>query len=121
MVLFGSRAKGTALRGSDVDLALKGKLVTDRTVRRLANALEESALPYFFDIAIYQRNQVNRFHGSYRCKLYVQDCSGIAKVAEFDQLWALLKLWICHSNYQVVCPEFVIPIPGMILEMIFAG
>jgi predicted nucleotidyltransferase len=57
VVLFGSRAKGTALRGSDVDLALKGKLVTDRTVRRLVNALEESALPYFFDIAIYQSIQ----------------------------------------------------------------
>jgi predicted nucleotidyltransferase len=57
VVLFGSRAKGTALRGSDVDLALKGKLVTDRTVRRLASALEESALPYFFDIAIYHSIQ----------------------------------------------------------------
>lgn len=54
IVLFGSRAKGTHDRGSDVDIAIKGKRVTHTTVLRLLDDLnEERPLPYFFDVVDY--------------------------------------------------------------------
>ncbi|MGD1900545.1 MAG: nucleotidyltransferase family protein [Phormidesmis sp.] len=54
VILFGSRAKGTHYRGSDVDLSIKGKGITYDTVLRLSRSLnEERPLPYFFDIVDY--------------------------------------------------------------------
>jgi len=55
VVLFGSRAKGNFTPGSDVDLAVKGKNVTDKTVTGLSLHLnEEMPLPYFFDVIHYE-------------------------------------------------------------------
>ena len=49
-VIFGSRAMGHAKRGSDVDLALKGKRLDSPTIARVKFVLdEELPLPYFFD------------------------------------------------------------------------
>jgi predicted nucleotidyltransferase len=54
VILFGSRAMGNYKKGSDVDLALAGKKVDRKTVRRLSDELnEEYPLPYFFDIVNY--------------------------------------------------------------------
>lgn len=56
VVLFGSRALGTHRPSSDVDLAIKGKLVTLDTLAKLRYILEEETnLPYFFDVVIYDR------------------------------------------------------------------
>lgn len=53
-VIFGSRAKGNFRRGSDVDIALKGKDITFRNVSDINYELnEESPLIYFFDILDY--------------------------------------------------------------------
>ena len=50
-VLYGSRAKGNYRGGSDVDLAIKGGQVSDATIKRLSDILnEELPLPYFFDV-----------------------------------------------------------------------
>jgi uncharacterized protein len=55
LVLFGSRAKGTYKKGSDVDLAIKGASVTYDTALKLADVLnEEKPLPYFFDVIHYE-------------------------------------------------------------------
>lgn len=60
VVLFGSRAKGTHDKGSDVDLALKGKEITYATVLRLLDELNEKRpLPYFFDVVDYGSLQVD--------------------------------------------------------------
>lgn len=49
VILFGSRAKGTHAKGSDIDLAVKG--LSDLEVIRLSMILnEELDLPYFFDV-----------------------------------------------------------------------
>lgn len=54
-VLFGSRAKGTAKRGSDVDLALVGSAVNRSALVELSMVLnEETLLPYRFDLLDYQ-------------------------------------------------------------------
>ncbi len=60
VILFGSRAKKTHKKASDVDLAIKGKEISDKTPKRLSAMLnEELPLPYFIDIVHYEtiRNQ----------------------------------------------------------------
>ncbi len=53
-LIFGSRAKGTFRRGSDVDIALKGPTLTYRTVAEISDFLnEETIMPYHFDILAY--------------------------------------------------------------------
>ena len=48
--LFGSRATGRAVAGSDVDLAVECATPVDRELCALREALEESHLPYFADV-----------------------------------------------------------------------
>jgi len=55
-VLYGSRAKGKYRRGSDIDLSLK----TDETFTRtdllnIANDFDDSDMPYFVDVSIYDQ------------------------------------------------------------------
>ncbi len=47
--LFGSRAKGTALASSDIDLALEGVTVPLQA-EAIASDLDELSLPYHFDV-----------------------------------------------------------------------
>ena len=55
VILFGSRALGTHKTASDIDLAIKGN-VDINTLSKLKFTLEEDTnLPYFFDIVIYDR------------------------------------------------------------------
>lgn len=53
VILFGSRAMGNFKRGSDVDLALKGKIGTALTTRLSQKLNGETTLPYRFDIIRY--------------------------------------------------------------------
>jgi uncharacterized protein len=54
VILFGSRAMGNHKPGSDVDLALMGK-VNEDTLFQVHEALEEETLlPYFFDVIAYE-------------------------------------------------------------------
>lgn len=54
--LFGSRAKGTYKKASDVDIAVKGENITERTINSLWNDFEESDLPYFVDVIHYDKS-----------------------------------------------------------------
>lgn len=52
--IFGSRALGTYKNGSDIDLALYGKDVSEDTIRGVSTKLnEELPLPYYFDVVHY--------------------------------------------------------------------
>jgi predicted nucleotidyltransferase len=51
-VIYGSRAKGNYREGSDIDLTLFGNVST-KTVAEVLDALDESFLPYTFDISAY--------------------------------------------------------------------
>jgi uncharacterized protein len=54
VIIFGSRAKGNFKKASDIDLAIKGKTVTQVTIKRLSARLnEELPMPYFFDVLDY--------------------------------------------------------------------
>ncbi|MET3127143.1 putative nucleotidyltransferase [Arcicella rosea] len=53
-ILFGSRAKGNYRKGSDVDIALKGENLTLTDVLHIDNQLDDTYLPYTFDIILYR-------------------------------------------------------------------
>jgi len=54
VLVFGSRAKGTAQKGSDIDICIKGENITCETTTKAHYQLEEETnLPYFFDIVNY--------------------------------------------------------------------
>jgi len=51
LILFGSRAKGSYKKGSDVDLAVNCSEHGDQAAIRLSIALNENTfMPYFFDV-----------------------------------------------------------------------
>lgn len=51
-VLYGSRAKGTYRNGSDIDLTLKGEGLSSSDVWQLSSDLDDTFLPYSFDISV---------------------------------------------------------------------
>lgn len=54
--VFGSRAKGNYKKGSDIDLALKGRKINFSTISRINGLLNEDTLmPYHFDIINYHK------------------------------------------------------------------
>ncbi len=54
VIIYGSRAKGNFKEGSDIDLTIKGA-VTDEDFSALWHALDDSYIPYKFDISIYNQ------------------------------------------------------------------
>jgi predicted nucleotidyltransferase len=57
-IIFGSRAKGNFKKGSDVDLALKGKDLNFETISKVCYELnEETRMPYKFDVLNYHSIQ----------------------------------------------------------------
>lgn len=55
-VVFGSRAIGNYKPGSDVDIAIFGKAVTEKTLYDLNDLLNEQyPLPYYFDLLYYEK------------------------------------------------------------------
>ena len=56
VIIYGSRAKGNYKEGSDIDISLRGE-VTNDDLSKLWHRLDDSYIPYKFDISIY--NQLN--------------------------------------------------------------
>jgi len=55
VILFGSRAKGNYKKGSDIDIAIKGKQCSADLVLKLQSYInEELLIPYMVDIVDYQ-------------------------------------------------------------------
>lgn len=54
ILLFGSRAKGSAKKGSDIDLALIGDDLSFRDICKFGMKLDALDLPYKIDIVNYQ-------------------------------------------------------------------
>ena len=53
-IIFGSRAMGNYKNGSDVDIAVLGELISNNTILKLNDYLNDIyPLPYFFDIINY--------------------------------------------------------------------
>jgi predicted nucleotidyltransferase len=52
VILYGSRAKGTNKNGSDIDLAVRGELVSHSQMLTLENQLDDLLLPYGIDLSL---------------------------------------------------------------------
>lgn len=52
VIIYGSRAKGTQREGSDIDITLLGN-VKNEDFNKLLLELDDSYIPYKFDISIY--------------------------------------------------------------------
>jgi predicted nucleotidyltransferase len=55
VILFGSRAKGKAHKGSDIDIALEGCSVTTREFRKLKEIVDEASGLYSVDIIVLEK------------------------------------------------------------------
>ena len=55
VILYGYRAKGTHKPFSDVDISLMGYGLTCNHLNRLSAEIDESSLPYLFDISIFSK------------------------------------------------------------------
>ena len=55
VILYGSRARGTHKPFSDVDITLLGIGLTRSHLNRLMADIDESSLPYSFDISLYTK------------------------------------------------------------------
>jgi predicted nucleotidyltransferase len=55
VILYGSRVKGTHKPFSDVDITLLGFRLTRTHLNRLSADIDESSLPYSFDISIFSQ------------------------------------------------------------------
>jgi predicted nucleotidyltransferase len=53
-VLYGSRAKGTNKKGSDIDLCLFGESLNQKILYQVETTLDDLYLPYTFDLCAYQ-------------------------------------------------------------------
>ena len=51
-ILYGSRAKGNYLKGSDIDLTLMGTQLNHRLLSKIAGQFEESTIPYQVDLSL---------------------------------------------------------------------
>ena len=55
VVLYGSRAKGNYKPFSDIDITLKGDLLSEEQLTDVCYKLSESSLPYFCDVSLYNK------------------------------------------------------------------
>ena len=56
VIIYGSRAKGNFRAGSDIDLTLKtDNSFTHNDLLHIANDFDDSNMPYFIDVSIYDK------------------------------------------------------------------
>lgn len=55
VVLYGSRAKGNAKQGSDIDLTLTGDRISFAELLAIETELDALDLPYSFDVSVYRQ------------------------------------------------------------------
>ncbi len=55
VIIYGSRAKGNYRNGSDIDITLKGKNLTDKIRSHISWDIDDLNTPYLFDISIFEK------------------------------------------------------------------
>jgi predicted nucleotidyltransferase len=55
VILYGSRAKGNYVNGSDIDLSLIGNNLTLHTLLKIEHQIDELYLPYQIDFSLFHR------------------------------------------------------------------
>jgi uncharacterized protein len=62
-VLYGSRAMGTYKPGSDIDLSLFGKSLTQDLIWTISQELDDLLLPQMFDLSLFETLDNNELKG----------------------------------------------------------
>lgn len=57
VIIYGSRAKGSEKRSSDIDLTVNGNNLSLSLLNRIASEIDDLLLPYTIDLSVY--NQIN--------------------------------------------------------------
>jgi uncharacterized protein len=80
VIIYGSRAKGTYRDGSDIDITLKGELISSEIQSKIYWDIDALNTPYLFDISIFDTlkssdltNHINRVGKVF----YVGNCKKI--------------------------------------------
>ncbi len=55
VLIYGSRAKGNFRKGSDIDLTMIGKNLSEQAFSSVKSELDELNTPYLFDISIFDQ------------------------------------------------------------------
>lgn len=55
VVLYGSRPRGDYRHASDLDICLFGDSISDNDLSELLSKLYDSNIPYFFDVAVWNK------------------------------------------------------------------
>lgn len=55
VIIYGSRVKGNYREGSDIDITLKGKSLTDNILSKISLDIDDLNTPYLFDISIFDK------------------------------------------------------------------
>lgn len=55
VIIYGSRSKGNYRNGSDIDITLKGKHLTDQIRSKISWDIDDLNTPYLFDISIFDQ------------------------------------------------------------------
>lgn len=66
VVLYGSRARGDFRSGSDLDICLFGDSISNTDVSLLLSKLYYSNIPYFFDVAVWDKIRNKTFADNIR-------------------------------------------------------
>ena len=53
MILYGSRAKGTQRKGSDIDMTIVGESLDTTALLRIETELDDLLLPYSIDLSLF--------------------------------------------------------------------
>ena len=53
VIIYGSRAKGNYREGSDIDITLKGEMLTQAIYSKINQEIDDLNTPYLFDISVY--------------------------------------------------------------------
>lgn len=61
VIIYGSRAKGNFREGSDIDITLKGKSISNSILSKLNLEIDELNTPYLFDISIFETLESEAF------------------------------------------------------------
>lgn len=54
VIIYGSRAKGNFREGSDIDITIKGKMLSYTILSKINQEIDDLNTPYLFDICVFE-------------------------------------------------------------------
>lgn len=71
--LFGSRADGTAVKSSDIDIGIESENVIQQDLAKIKNLIEESFVPFNVDLVLFNGQQSEKFTNQAKSKVVIWD------------------------------------------------